>query len=120
MISDESKRSSLPVEASQTDKVSCLFVERLSQQAATVVLQAENAGEAREKQTEAERLDERAVKGCGFAENPFDLLQVSRRATLRDVKRAYHDFSLKWHPDRRPKHKSQKLADRRQRNLNAA
>jgi serine/threonine protein kinase len=38
--------------------------------------------------------------------DPYSLLKVSRKSTLKDIKRSYRKLSLKHHPDRNPKNPS--------------
>lgn len=51
----------------------------------------------------------------------FRILQLNRRATPRDVKRAYRTLASKWHPDRFPDdRKRRQLAQKKMQALNSA
>lgn len=36
----------------------------------------------------------------GFHEDPYKVLGVRRSATEAEIKRAYRELALKWHPDK--------------------
>jgi preprotein translocase subunit Sec63 len=43
----------------------------------------------------------------GFHEDPYKVLGVKRSASEGEIKRAYRDLALKWHPDKvRTEHQS--------------
>ena len=47
-----------------------------------------------------------AINASGVEEmkrfDPFDILNVAKEATEKEIKKAYRKLSLKWHPDKNP------------------